>query len=489
MNFLYVSDFGGIDADADELLRSCFQSHPAYLQAKAHRRFLVVGRKGSGKTSIYKKLITPERHDAFSFGYTFDDYPWSHHDLQAQNGVPEERRYVHSWKYLCLMGFSKILLNSDNSQPWSEESQEALAAIETFILDSYGSRNPDLTQLFSPAKELKLKGKLKTRYLEIEGERIRVKDLPIHIQGVNQFMTDQVIAAMNPSIDYYICLDQLDHGFSTTEPQYFQRLTGLIISARDICIKAREAGKRASVVVFLRDDIYQAIQFEDKNKITENHMSLIQWTQSDGMTLKSLMERRFGEVFRGSGTVPWNDVFDESKEMPSRQSKYAHICDRTFLRPRDMVKFCNAILESHKQLGFSDSSKFDNGAVHAAREAYSDYLLNELDDEIHKHVPNYKEYLEVLKTIASTTFSFDEFKKAWEQRSTLATTATSPMQALQQLFEFSVIGYLRSGGGGGGSQYVWRYKDPRARFSEGAETFRVHAGFKESLDLTAQSKR
>jgi hypothetical protein len=56
-------------------------------------------------------------------------------------------------------------------------------------------------------------------------------------------------------------------------------------------------------------------------------------------------------------------------------------------------------------------------------------------------------------------------------------------QALEELFEFSVIGYLKSGGGGGGSKYVWRYLDPGARFDPAADTFRVHAEFKEALDL------
>ncbi len=32
-----------------------------------------------------------------------------------------------------------------------------------------------------------------------------------------------------------------------------------------------------SVIVFLRDDIYQMLQFEDKNKITENNVSIVEW--------------------------------------------------------------------------------------------------------------------------------------------------------------------------------------------------------------------
>jgi hypothetical protein len=59
---------------------------------------------------------------------------------------------------------------------------------------------------------------------------------------------------------------------------------------------------------------------------------------------------------------------------------------------------------------------------------------------------------------------------------------------LAALFEFSVTGYLKSGGGGGGSGYVWRYQDARSRFDPTAGVYRVHPGFKEALDLIAGSR-
>jgi hypothetical protein len=488
MDFQRVTNFGGIAADVDELLRECFQDHPAYVAARNGAKFLVIGRKGSGKTAIYQKLILEKKPDYFSFGHTFDDYPWPHHDLQAQVGVPEERRYVHSWKYLILMTLSKILLNQDQSQPWNEGSQEAMGQLESFVVDSYGSRDPDITQLFSPEKELRFKGSLSAHFVTLGVERLRVRELPVHVQEVNQYMQRNVMASLNPAHEYFVCFDQLDLGFSTTEPQYAQRLTGLLVAARDLQRAATSAAKKLSITVFLRDDIYSLLQFEDKNKITETSLATVEWGTSDGeSTLKRLMERRFGQVFRGEDIVPWEDVFDENKQMPSRQTKYAHICDRTFLRPRDMIKFCNEILDAHR-LGGDGGERFVNKDVIDARSSYSDYLLNELDDEIAKHVPRYKEYLEVVGSIGRERFSREQFVEAWAKRKPLADI--DPSLALQQLFDFSVIGYLKTGGGGGGSQWAWRYRDirpHRAVVPADAETLRVHPGFKEALDLTKGS--
>lgn len=479
-NLQSIESFGGIDADADELLRSCFQDHPAYLSVKEFRKFLVLGRKGSGKTAIFKRIVTEKSPDIFAFGHTFDDYPWEHHDLQAQIGVPEERRYIHSWKYLILMGLAKVLLNSDQSQPWSEDSADSLSRLESFVVDSYGSRDPDMSQLFSPEKELKFKFGADLKLVKIDAEKIRVSELPIHVQAVNSAIQKHVIASLNPNSRYYICFDQLDLGFSLRDTSYRDRLIGLLIAARDLAVLARDSEKRFNPIVFLRDDIYQDLQFEDKNKITENFAIRIDWKEvSGGLSLRQLMEKRFSAVLANDASVQWEDVFDESFEMPGRQKKYRHIADRTFLRPRDMIKFCNEVLAAFDSSG--QPRKIDNSAIHSARYPYSDYLLNELDDEIAKHVPDYREYLEVLKTLGAEKFEYDQFEEIFTQRAALS--GRSAKTALEELFEFSVIGYLKPGGRGGGSEYVWRYKDPRARFDSTVPSHRVHPGFKEALGL------
>lgn len=237
-----VDHFGAIDADSDDLLRDCFQDHPAYESARENRAFLILGRKGSGKTAIYKRFITEKSHGTFSYGHSFDDYPWHHHDLQAQVGVPEELRYTHSWRYLILISLSKILLNQDQSQPWSEQALSSLTAVEDFVVDTYGSRDPDLRQLFSPDKELRFKASLKAPFLTVSAERLRIRELPKHVQEVNRVIQDHVLAALNPANSYYVCFDQLDLEFTTTHPAYTQRLIGLILAARQIFLAAREVG-------------------------------------------------------------------------------------------------------------------------------------------------------------------------------------------------------------------------------------------------------
>lgn len=290
-----------------------------------------------------------------------------------------------------------------------------------------------------------------------------------------------VVACLNPSHDYYVCFDELDRGFDPRDARYSQMLIGLILAGREITQAARKEARRLSVVIFLRDDIYQTLRFEDKNKISENFTSRIEWdSPRTRWTLRQLMEKRFEEVL---GKGDWDAMFDETQEMPSRQSKYQHILDPTFRRPRDIIKFCNEALVAYKSRGGDGGGMFRNEDLIAARPSYSEYLLNELDDEIHKYIPHYEDYLELVKSLGSLQFNLEEWNDVCARRPDLLPETATPLSVLRELFEFSVIGYQRTGGVGGGSEYLWRYLDSRVRFDEAATNFRVHPGFMEAFGL------
>jgi len=429
-------------------------------------------------------------HDYFSFGHTFTDYPWQHHDPQARAGVPEADRFTHSWKYLILLSLSKILLNQDQGVPFDDSSLQASARLEKFVVDSYGSRDPDLTQLFTPSKKLRLKPHFeldwKVLKFGVSPESVPMDELPTIVQDVNQNLLRYVLACLHPDHQYFVCFDQLDLGFDPNKPDYSNRLIGLLLAARDINLAIRAEKSKALVVIFLRHDIYDELHFEDKNKITENFASTIEWDAPPrtDKTLRALMEKRFEAVLgeNESEKISWEGVFDEAKQMPGHQTKYSHILDRTYRRPRDIIRFCNAVLKQYKARDTPGNGRFENIDINRARPEYSEYLLNELDDEIHKHLPHYKQYLDIIRAVGLWQFGLQDFEAAW------ATQLISPQldakTALKELFEFSVIGFYRAGGKGyGGSEYVFRYKEPRTAFDQSAARFRVHPGLSDVLGL------
>jgi hypothetical protein len=488
-----VESFGSIDADNDPLLFSCFEDHEAYRHVRDLSRFLVLGRKGSGKTAIFKQLLTLREPDTFCFGHTFADYPWHHHQLQAQVGIPEFNRYTQSWKYLILLSLAKLILNQDQGIPFDNESMNLMVNVERFIIDSYGSRDPDVTQFFTPSKALKLKPhfQLDWKILNagISPEYVPVKELPTIVQDVTHTLSRYLMRCLHPEHTYFICFDQLDLGLDLETQDYRNRLIGLLLAARDLNLAAQSIGKKLLIVVFLRDDIYDALQFEDKNKLTENSASRIEWDTANTIhTLRALMEKRFDVVLgsKNQEHVAWDSVFDETVEMSGHQSKYRHLVDRTYLRPRDMIRICNATLQQYKKRkasGQDGHDKIINTDVINARADYGEYLLRELDDEIHKHVPNYKMYIELLRSLGVQSFERQRFVEMCNSKPQF-TAGSSPGDILAALYRFSVIGFYRAGGKGlGGAEWIYRYKEPGTAFDVNASKFRVHTGLLDVLGL------
>jgi hypothetical protein len=78
------------------------------------------------------------------------------------------------------------------------------------------------------------------------------------------------------------------------------------------CGLARDSNKKLTIGIFLRDDIYGGLRFEDKNKVTENFSAPVYWDHgANNRTLKSLMERRFKAVTQSDAHVKWDQIFDE----------------------------------------------------------------------------------------------------------------------------------------------------------------------------------
>lgn len=346
-----------------------------------------------------------------------------------------------------------------------------------------------MTQIFTPTKALKLKGEFAIDWKVLQGkasgELLAVEYLPVVVGEINRTLLTAIMKAANPDRNYFVCFDELDLGFSLESSEYEAQITGLLLAARRINNHARNAGKSVSIVIFLRDDIYNMLHFEDKNKITQSAVSIIQWdVGKEGSSLKSLMEKRFHITLGIPEEGAWESVFDETKEMSGHQTKYKHIVDRTFLRPRDIIKFVNEVLAAHRRGNTTENEKFSNYDLHQARTVYSEYLLDELDDEIKKHISEYKRYMEVLKSLGSLQFTFEELERTCGQRKDLLPAGTSPGDMLSQLYEFSVIGYYKPGGRGlGGSDYIWKHKDRRALFNENAQSFRIHPGLMEVLGV------
>lgn len=483
-----IKEFGNIDPNYDDLLETCFEEHEAYKSLLSLDKMLVVGKKGSGKTSIFKKLVTMKMDDCFVKGYGLSDYPWHYHLLQAEQNVSQQNKYINSWKYLILLELSKILINQDNSIEFESETYDSQKILKEFIVDTYGSQNPKLANIFTSTKKVRLNNLFsfkkgdKEYGLQLPFEEVEMKELPKVIFEINRTMTEHVMKCLNPNNNYYICFDELDIGFEKDDDYYYM-IIGLIKAASELHSKAKELNNHLNVCIFLRDDIYELLRFEDKRKISQNLLVRIEWdTQRVDNTLKALMEKRFSELLKDedSQDITWDNVFD-AKRINGNNTKYDYILDFTCKRPRDIIDFCNAILSCYKEDG-SKNNQFSNKDIIAAKEIYSTNFLAEFEDEIHKHLIDFDIYMDIIKRIGKVKFNFDEFDTQYETRKNRLKENKDSLTVLEELYKFSVIGNYLIGGSSGGSKKSFQYMSEKNKFDE-TQAIIVHMGLAPTLKL------
>ena len=94
-------DFGRLDAEAETNLKTYFVDTGVLQKFRDGAKHYVLGRKGSGKTALFKSA-TPEvlRRDVIPI--EFNDYPWETHKLIREGGLPSESAYVASWRFTFL---------------------------------------------------------------------------------------------------------------------------------------------------------------------------------------------------------------------------------------------------------------------------------------------------------------------------------------------------------------------------------------------------
>ncbi len=485
-----IPDFGAIDAESDDLVIESFSKHPALSAVLSSRKFLVLGRKGSGKTAIYKMLSNMVDSNLFVVEYTFVDYPWTYHERYKSDDSAAQERYLHSWKYLYLITIAKTLVNKDESANWSPAATEAISNLREFLIDIYGKTDPSLAETFAPSTGQSFLDRVTFDLKLIKISPPTTKpNTAVQLQEFNRNLEHAVLLALNPNNTYFVCFDELDRGFNPEDDNYKQRLMGLLMASRDLNMASTKAGKKFKAIVFLRSDIYSVLSFEDKNKLTETYSTLIEWDTGDGgSTLKSLMERRIGARLGIAPDEAWDRVFDNSSKMRGRQAKYNHIVSMTFRRPRDIIKFCNCILDSYKQRCGLKPGKFTNEDVSNARKEYSKYFRKELEDEAFQYLKDLKAVFEFVRELGVQVVDRRQLEEAFNTWKDQLGKWKTLEPLLQMLFELSVIGYKRVGGVGGGSQFVFKYLDPDAEFNSRSSEFQVHSGLVSALGIKKYSR-
>lgn len=470
-----LDSFGDVAAEDDAVL-DYFLTTDAVQKLEGNSAFLVLGRKGSGKTALVRHF-SEGSHEVIAKPLNLRGYPWGVHAQRIDRGASGIEAYVSSWRYLIAVEMAAILLEHTERPSYTKAKELA-----EFFKDNYGGSTPKLSDILRPGRLRLSKISLQPQVMgnqlgAVEMDRV-AGDLQLgsELDALSGAIIDNALAiSLNEGIGpIALHFDELDQGLSRLDDQRKLMLIGLILAAREIRRECSARGVSVNPVVYLRTDLWDDLKFSDKNKISQTAALSLDWNSE---TLSALVAERLKAKI--SAATTWDDISDPDL-MRGSQTKWNHVVSRTFLRPRDIIKFLNVALEKARRRG-SDAIVFTNPDIVDAREEYSAYLKKELDDEILPHWPHWDQALRACSAIATVTFERDDFVREYESRRSPENDVAAD-DALMLLHRFSVIGYARRSGYGG-SSWAFQYTDPEAGWDSNATKFKVHLGLKEYAKL------
>lgn len=475
-----LHSFGDVAAEDDAVLEY-FLTTDAVKKVADNDVFLLLGRKGAGKTAIVRHFTESDQSKT-SRAINLRGYPWNVHASRIDRGASEIEAYVAAWRYLIAVEFAALGLRA------CEASRHPKAkVIEEYFKENYGGVDPKLGDVLRPSKlklsEISLAPSLMGNKLGGVSLDRKQNDISFgrELDAVSTALLDAVkdLAAASGLEGLFLHFDELDQGLSQLDDSRSKMIVGLILAAREVRRDFSRSGLAFNPIVYLRTDLWNELEFSDKNKISQTQTLNLEW---DAASLKELVNARLRA--RLGNAAEWENVIDEGL-MRGSQSKWNHIVARSLLRPRDIIQFLNSTLVVAKKR-VDTPLVFVNEDLVTARDPYSSYLKSELDDEVLPHWKHWEEALKACSGISTVTFDREQFDDEYRKRQTVENQLNSS-EALQVLYRFSIVGYERRSGYGG-SSWVFQYTDPAVGWDSGASRFKVHLGLKEYAKLREERR-
>lgn len=464
MQLIEQVDFGRLDAEEDENLLEYFIEQGATGEIR-RGKYLVIGRKGSGKTALFKYLVSTISESGIVLELDLENYVFVAHQALVEAGVSKQNAYVLSWRF-AISCLTYLKVRERLRGKLRREGDKALSQIGS---GPNGDALRVMTSWLKRVKEFQLpsiEGLANLGSLSLE----ETQEAFINTQTIDALDSlEKIIAEHAKSSSVSILVDRLDDAWDGS-PESLELIAGAVKAARHYSRLFRNE-RMAPVIVFLRSDLWEAIRFNDKNKFAQDTLKL-DW---DRASLKSVIDARIAKA-RPDTDSDWFSIFTD-KEMQNRQLSHNYIIKRCMGRPRDIVAFATFARDTALRSGHE---VIDNQDIYDGEREYSEHILNELVDELQGHMHNLDDSVRAIKSIGRRSFTLTTWMQATDRQ---GMTENQAMEALEVLFEASVLGVLRVGGRTGGSKTVYRYED---RFIQATDTgqLQVHPALTKELSLT-----
>ncbi|MDO6683153.1 hypothetical protein Q4551_12725 [Oceanobacter sp. 5_MG-2023] len=510
MNILDWINVGKVSAERDDLLSEYFFDNGVLKSViDSPSSFLILGRKGAGKTAVFKYLSDNKekfiKKDDILIPLSFEDYNWNIHALLVDKNKAQSLAYKQSWRFVilieCVKAFREWFLAKDEKVP--KQLEKANKLLEKLfespvpsISQLVGRKLLSLSGISLPKGGLDLEdGGLDSinvsggdvSFDDVQKDKTLQQHLSENIENLIRYLDDVLVNIIADCPKVYICFDRVDEAWDDVSYNSSKRVIAGLVSASDSITAQYKGGIRP--IVFLREDIFDVLSINDANKLREDCGALLHWGRP---SLSNLMIRRINfYAERGNAELieSIDSMFDK-KEMRQRTKPLNYLLKRTMMRPRDLISIMGRIIQTMKEKAedpFTEEEitfeKLEAESIYSAEPGYSDWLKQEILDEWSVQKPIIVQLFNAIQNNASTNFTSDDISRELENLNIKA-NKSEVLSHIRFLFDNSIVGFKL------GDSKEWRFKCfyPAQGFLDSTE-YRVHEGLVRAFNLRENRDR
>ncbi|HRJ54750.1 MAG TPA: hypothetical protein PLV64_00580 [Anaerolineales bacterium] len=379
MSTLKKLSFGQDSAESEkETLRYLYLPTPFYERLKDTKKWLVLGRKGAGKTATCLMFFDQIKNQYDVSLITPGSMSIAKSILIEKASLNIEEAATQKWKFVFLIEAARYLVHiatkkyGDNYTQWDM----ALRKVRAFLVKHDDN---SANQLDKALKFVRSINKVAVSVLKVEGALEvgkEASDGSALSDDIDTFMSDfQQASNLLKQAPIYFLVDQVDDLWDSSKEGQ-DLIVGLLRAAKGI----NDTLQQIKIIVFLRSDIFSYLRFHNSDHY-RSHTEMIVWSTEN---LKKLISLRIHKSTgkRGDVETLWSSVFPD---LIDDGDSFDFLIQYTLMRPRDLIQLCNMCRDNALDRGKSD--KIDEADIVGAIKKYSNWKSEDLISEYSVQYP------------------------------------------------------------------------------------------------------
>jgi len=463
--------WGDDSAERDEYLLSYFIHTQSFRRLLERTKSIVVGRKGSGKSALRKKLeaefSSEDNTHVINISPKYSSIRNILNEKALTEDYGEEIFFQHSWLRQMLLD-SLCLIGHSAKGKYTSESLEFARTISMQLNRTSKDIVENIADILS---RLKVKaGKLGDLGLQLEKELRQVADV--------DSLEHHLATLTKAGAKFVIMVDDLDLGWDNS-----QLSNNLLLGLLAATSYMKALSKNIHILIFLREDVYLILMEKTQHSDKYRNIERIRW-EKEGLI--NLIEERIKFNFNKSGEEPGESPF--LKVFPPTIGTHNTdnwLIERTLSRPRELIQLARFYTETMTGNAPNDE------ILKTCESSYSSWKLDDLCTEYSNQYPGLVDVFSFWKTkffrhkyhlkkvdIHEMIFQlYDEVAINQEWFNKLANTADFD-GLLSIFYEIGFIGDFVLGGEGG-SKAFYSYSD---RHEPRFEEIQIHPCFRKAVN-------